>query len=93
MALAAVSGQPRRGFERLLGQLAHETRRFGGTVLLVHGDEHRFLVDRPLRDPQDGNPLDNFTRVEVFGSPAMNWVRVRVTQKSGRVSWEITPGS
>ena len=89
----APSGQPRRGFERLLGQLAHETRRFGGTVLLVHGDEHRFLVDRPLRDPQDGNPLDNFTRVEVFGSPAMNWVRVRVTQKSGRVSWEITPGS
>jgi hypothetical protein len=88
-----ASGRPRRGFERLVGQLARETRRFSRPVLLVHGDEHHYRVDQPLRDPEGGVLLDNFTRVEVFGSPEMNWVRVRVSEEAGRVRWEITPGS
>lgn len=89
----AASGRPRRGFNRLLGQLARETRRFSRPVLLVHGDEHHYLVDQPLRDPERGERLDNFTRIEIFGSPEMNWVRVRVSEEAGRVRWEITPGS
>lgn len=89
----APSGHPRRGFKRLLTQLARETRRFGRPVLLVHGDEHHYRVDHPLRDPESGETTENFTRVEVFGSPAMNWVRIRVRGKAGRIRWEITPGS
>ena len=64
-----------------------------GEVLLVHGDTHRHRVDRPLRDPADGAPLANFTRVEVFGYPTMNWVRIRVGDEGGRVRFEVTPGS
>jgi len=88
-----AAGRPRRGFGDLLAQLAAETRRFVGEVLLVHGDGHRYVVDQPLRDPALGKRLSNFTRVQVFGSPVMNWVRVRVREESGRIRWEITPGS
>jgi hypothetical protein len=86
-------GQPRRGFGELLATLAAGTRKFVGEVLLVHGDTHQYRVDRPLREPASGTPLANFTRVEVFGSPFVNWVRIRVSDDAGRVSFEVTPGS
>ncbi|MBM3357771.1 MAG: hypothetical protein FJY54_08590 [Betaproteobacteria bacterium] len=87
------SGEPRRGFPELLERLAAEVRGFGGEVLLVHGDTHRYRVDQPLRDPATGAAPPNFSRVEVFGSPEMNWVRVRVSEEDGRVRFEVTPGS
>lgn len=81
------------GYRELLSALARETRDYRGEVLLVHGDTHRHRVDRPLRDPAGGAPLTNFTRVEVFGYPTMNWVRVRVSEEGGRMRFEVTPGS
>lgn len=81
------------GYRELIAALERETRGFAGEVLLVHGDTHRHRMDRPLRDSQTGAPLPNFTRVEVFGSPAMNWVRIRVSEEAGRVSFEVTPGN
>lgn len=81
------------GFRELLSAMARETRAFPGEVLLVHGDTHRYRVDRPLRDPATGEPLANFTRVEVFGYPTMNWVRIRVREDAGRAGFEVTPGS
>jgi hypothetical protein len=77
----------------LLATLARETLGFDGEVLLVHGDTHRFRVDSPLRDPATGAPVTNFTRAEVFGSPGMNWVRIRVAEEAGQVSFEVTPGN
>ena len=81
------------GYRELLATMAKETLGFGGEVLLVHGDTHRFRVDSPLRDPASGAPVVNFTRVEVFGSPGMNWVRIRVAEEAGRVGFEVTPGN
>ena len=81
------------GFRELLAALAKESLGFDGEVLLVHGDTHRFRVDAPLRDPATGAPVANFTRVEVFGSPGMNWVRIRVTDVAGRIGFEVTPGN
>lgn len=80
-------------FRELLRRLAAESRGFDGEVLLVHGDTHRPRVDRPLRDPATGTPIANFTRVEVFGSPEINWMRIRVRDEAGRVVFEATPGS
>ena len=88
-----LPGQPRRGFGELLATLSAETRKFGGEVLLVHGDTHQYRVDRPLREPDNSAPLANFMRVEVFGSPFANWVRIRVSEEAGRISFEVTPGS
>ncbi|HSC94496.1 MAG TPA: hypothetical protein VLC73_05970 [Burkholderiales bacterium] len=81
------------GYRGLLAALAKESLGFNGEVLLVHGDTHRYRVDAPLRDPATGAPVLNFTRVEVFGSPGMNWVRIRVRDGGGRVSFEVTPGN
>jgi hypothetical protein len=81
------------GYRELISALAGETRNFRGEVLLVHGDTHRHRVDRPLRDPESAEPFANFTRVEVFGYPTMNWVRIRVGAERGRVRFEVTPGS
>ncbi len=86
------SGQPRRGFTEFLDLLAHETVAFGGQVLLVHGDTHHYRVDRPLNHPGTREPLQNFTRVEVFGSPSVAWVRVRAVDDGDRVRFEISPG-
>ena len=80
------------GYRELLAALARETLGFDGEVLLVHGDTHRYRVDSPLRDLATGVPVSNFTRVEVFGSPGMNWVRIRVAEEAGRVGFEVTPG-
>ncbi|HKA40758.1 MAG TPA: hypothetical protein VKF40_02090 [Burkholderiales bacterium] len=86
-------GKPRRGFNGLIARLAAETRNFRGEVLLVHGDTHHYQVDRPPLDAANGAAPANFTRVEVFGSPFANWVRIRVSEEDGRVQFDVTPGS
>ena len=87
-----VTLQPRRAFSQILELLTRETLAFNGQVLLVHGDTHRYRVDRPLRHPETREPLPNFTRVEVFGSPNVNWVRVRAVEQGSRVRFEISTG-
>lgn len=81
------------GYRELLATLTRKVSAFEGEVLLVHGDTHRHRVDRPLRDPANGATLANFTRIEVFGYPVMNWVRIRVIEDAGRIRFEVTPGS
>jgi hypothetical protein len=61
-------------------------------MLLVHGDGHRYRVDQPLRDRASGRPIESFTRVEVFGAPELDWVRVDVDPANPRL-FTISPGS
>jgi hypothetical protein len=86
------SMRPRRGFAEFLDLLAHETMAFDGQVLLVHGDTHRYRVDRPLRHPDTRAPLQNFMRVEVFGSPNVNWVRLRVVEDAESIRFDVARG-
>ncbi len=57
--------------------LAH-TLAFGKPVVLVHGDTHRYRVDQPLYDPATLKRVEQFTRIESFGSPFVDWIRVSV---------------
>ena len=60
-------------------QIASE--RYGGPVLLVHGDSHEFIVDRPFIESQGELELPryaNITRLEVFGAAEVRAVRVSV---------------
>ena len=50
--------------------------RFPRPVLLVHGDSHIFRIDKPLLSSNTGRIIENFTRVETFGTPDVHWVRV-----------------
>jgi len=71
------------GFTDLRAQLQKETTAFGKPVVLVHGDSHFFRIDKPLsprgQRGKAGTPaLENFTRVETFGTPYHHWVHVTV---------------
>jgi hypothetical protein len=69
------------GFTDLRVQLQKEATGFGKPVVLIHADSHFFRVDKPLgprgaRDPTVIPALENFTRVETFGTPYHHWVQV-----------------
>jgi hypothetical protein len=76
---------PHVGFERLLAELERQVADFPGSVLLIHGDSHIQRVDQPLMDAR-GKVYENFTRLEVFGSPDIGWVRVVVDTVAGRIT-------
>jgi Calcineurin-like phosphoesterase len=70
--------QGMRAYWPFLDLLRDETENYSGQVVLAHGDTHFYRVDQPLRDFKKGGRLKNFTRVEVFGSPTVNWIRAHV---------------
>ena len=54
---------------------------FGKPVLLIHGDFHEFIVDKPFRiTTGETTPpkYDNITRLQVYGAPDLKAVRVHV---------------
>jgi LmbE family N-acetylglucosaminyl deacetylase len=74
------------GYEDFADRLEDLVRGFDGQVLLIHGDDHELHVDHPLRDRATGQVLENFTRLETFGSPDIGWIRVVVDTIAGRIS-------
>ena len=58
-------------FRKALRELAMQLKK---PVLLVHGDTHSYQLDKPLTDAS-GRRIDNFIRLEVPGSPSVQWVR------------------
>jgi hypothetical protein len=73
---------PRRmGFNSLLDRLTSLATQFEKPVVLAHGDAHYFRIDKPLLGltAKEGRKmLENFTRLETFGSPNVHWIRVSV---------------
>ncbi|TXT37654.1 MAG: hypothetical protein FD135_3442 [Comamonadaceae bacterium] len=76
------------GYRHFMSQLVQHTEQFKGQVLMVHGDTHFFKLDKPLYSP--AKVLPNFTRLETFGSPVLNWVRVTVDPTTNEV-FQIHP--
>jgi hypothetical protein len=68
------------GYTDLLRTLVDETKAFGGQVVVVHGDTHFFKLDKPLVSQRD--LLPNLTRLQTFGSPNVDWVRVTADPES-----------
>jgi hypothetical protein len=64
-------------YRPFLRQLQEAARRLRKPVLLVHGDTHVQRVDTPFSD-SFGNTVLEMTRLEVFGSPFVGWVKVTV---------------
>jgi len=54
------------GWYAILKKLRSEVIAYGKPVVLVHGDSHTFIVDKPFVD-SNGLKVENFTRVETFG--------------------------
>jgi hypothetical protein len=75
------------GFRDALRDLAVT---FGKPVLFVNGDTHLYKLDKPLLDPGTGRPLENFTRVVVFGSPQTRWIRAGIDASTPQL-FELSP--
>lgn len=66
------------GYAALKQELLAHTLAFGKPVVLVHGDTHHFHVDQPLYDPATLKRVEQFTRIESFGSPFVDWIKVTI---------------
>jgi hypothetical protein len=64
------------GFGPLLEDLDWLLLVFPGPILMIHGDNHRYILDQPLQDPSTGQPATRLTRLEVPGSPVVAGVWV-----------------
>ncbi|MHB8666487.1 MAG: hypothetical protein ACYC7B_03090 [Burkholderiales bacterium] len=73
------------GYAQFKQELLAHTLDFGKPVILIHGDTHRYRVDHPLLDPATHKPLRNFTRIESFGSPFVDWIKVSVDPASAQL--------
>jgi len=70
------------GFAEFRSALRDLAIRLGRPVLFVNGDSHFYKFDQPIADPATGQPLRNFTRVIVFGSPQTRWIRANIDPSS-----------
>jgi hypothetical protein len=77
-------------YESLFQVLREETMNFPGQVLYVHGDDHTFINDQPMRTAS-GQVVTNFRRVEVYGNPTVRWVRLTVAPESSQLFTISTP--
>ena len=67
------------GFRDFRTVLEEETIAFAGKpVILLHGDSHYFRIDKPLRGTKSKRRIENFTRVETFGTPDVHWLLATV---------------
>ena len=80
------------GYAELRAALASHARSAGRPVLFVHGDTHQHRVDKPFVDETSGKTIENITRLETFGSPQTNWVKVSVDEAEAQL-FSIRPGS
>jgi hypothetical protein len=91
-----VNNVPLDAFDNIVQKIADLSKAFGKPVLLLEGDSHVFIADKPL---ENGNAVHhvttqapNLTRIVVQGStttPLTEWLRVRVDPASPAVfSWE-----
>lgn len=66
-------------YSNLVNELRIVTSRYEKPILLVHGDAHRFTIDRPLASFGQGRLVNgNLVRLQVYGDPEVRAVRVSV---------------
>jgi hypothetical protein len=70
--------------------LRSHVRGFAGQVALVHGDSHNCRIDYPLWDADTQRYFPNFRRIQTFGSPRVNWLRVTADTPDGPLT--VAPG-
>jgi hypothetical protein len=69
-------------FQKIIDKLSQLSREYGKPVLWVNGDSHRFIVDKPLLNPDKRSTILNFTRVQVFGDADVASVHITVDARS-----------
>ncbi len=75
------------GFTDILARIEARSAAFDGPVLLLQGDSHQFVADKPFAGAQ------NITRIVVEGSATGDeWLKLSVDPRSSAFfSWERIP--
>jgi hypothetical protein len=81
----APTNAERTGFNDTLYALEINTLVFGKPVVLVHGDSHYYRLDKPLLGTKSRRMIENFTRVETFGSADVHWTKAKVDPNNASV--------
>jgi hypothetical protein len=74
-------GKPSTGFIHFLEKLTALVLDFKKPVLLVNGDSHKFLVDKPLtvaKGKKKGETIMNFTRLQSFGESDVHATKLTI---------------
>ncbi|AEL28780.1 metallophosphoesterase [Cyclobacterium marinum] len=79
----------KNGHASFVTLLRQQVQAFDKPVLLLYGDQHRFLVSKPLRD-NNGKTMTNFTAVQVFGDHDLHAVEIKVAPENPNL-FEINP--
>ncbi len=79
------------GFNDFLRAFDAAAVTFGKPILFAHGDSHRFRVE-PYLSPVDKRPILNVTRVEGYGSPFVNWIKITVDANNRVTPFVIKSG-
>ena len=66
-------------------KLSREGAELGVPILAVHGDTHRFTIDKPLSFEDGRTRADHLTRLEVFGSPERGFVLVTADRRNPEI--------
>ena len=83
MFLGAKDLREASGFNQIKKKLRELSKDFKKPVLLINGDSHVFIVDKPLyEDDKSKATIDNFTRVQVHGENSMHAVKIVVDPES-----------
>jgi hypothetical protein len=87
--LAAPNNENTAAYAAVKQALLTNTIKFGKPVLLQNGDEHWYQVDMPMNETagklvekDKGSLVENFTRVQTFGSGFNHWVELVVDPHS-----------
>jgi hypothetical protein len=79
------------GFKTFLTAFDAAAAAFGKPILFAHGDSHQFRVE-PYSSPIDKQPILNVTRVEGYGSPSVNWIKITVDARNRVTPFVIKSG-
>lgn len=79
-----AAGDPVTHFADTKRKLAQLAIGFPGQVMLVNGDSHFLQIDKPLKDA-NGATIENFTRVQTFGSDQNHWVSAQIDPSDPQV--------
>lgn len=76
------------GFIGTIKAFERGAKTYGGPVLYIHGDEHRFVIDRMVGT--DLKPIPNTMRLQVYGARQVHGVLVGVDTRTAGV-FSFTP--
>jgi len=87
--LAVPNNENTAAYANIKQALLTNTIKFGKPVLLQNGDEHWYQVDMPMNETagklvekDKGSLVENFTRVQTFGSGFNHWVELIIDPRS-----------